>query len=193
MKTIAHELRTPLTAIKWIFEELKKDSLTSDERKELVRLGSLATMKLSKIIDSLNHAAKESFVNLNELILKVAQEEEPVARQYGVQIHTNCSQDEIMVKGDIGELETALSNLIINAIKYNKKGGSVTVLARELVSERKAEVVVEDTGRGMNPKETGFGLSIVEKIIKKHKGRIWVDSVLGKGSKFHFVLPTRVK
>lgn len=190
---IAHELRSPLTAIRWIFEELNKDSLTADERKELIRLGSLAVAKLSKVVDGIGADFKSGDINFSELVAKVTEECEPIAKQYGVGLHIDCPQEAVVVRGNSAELDTALSNLVINAIKYNKKNGSVTVRLRNLISKNMAEVSISDTGVGMSLKEKGLGLSIVEKIIKKYKGRVWVDSILGKGSKFHFVLPTKAK
>lgn len=112
------------------------------------------------------------------------------------------------IKGDEVSIKEVFNNLLINAIKYTPKGGKIVVSARELddsvlveirdtgigVPSEDREKIFEDFYRSKNAKEidkdgTGLGLSIVKQIIEAHNGRIWVESELGKGSSFKFVLP----
>ena len=107
------------------------------------------------------------------------------------------------------------TNLIENAIKYGRKGGSVVVTLRRLdmVSAFKGpglQITVQDNGDGIDPKHlgrlterfyrvddhrsralggTGLGLAIVKHIINRHRGRLRIESTLGEGSSFFVTLP----
>ena len=109
-----------------------------------------------------------------------------------------------MVNADAAMITRVIRNLLDNAIKYTDSGGILTVK----VSERGNEILVsiEDTGTGIpedqlsyifdafyrvkrNTKGSGLGLSIARTIIETHRGKIWAESALVKGSVFSFTLP----
>jgi two-component system sensor histidine kinase VicK len=115
------------------------------------------------------------------------------------------------IQGDRDRLTQVLSNLLSNAIKYSPDGGEIVVSTR--VADGNVEVGVRDHGQGI-PAEfiprvfgryeryegskaqvvgTGLGLAIAQQIIQLHKGRIWVESTLGRGSNFRFTIPVAVE
>ncbi|HTZ98688.1 MAG TPA: ATP-binding protein, partial [Candidatus Aquilonibacter sp.] len=113
-----------------------------------------------------------------------------------------------MVRGDASLLRDVLQNLIDNAIQYTSEGGRIQVSAS--VGARDVVVCVADTGIGIPLADqeriferfyrvdaarsreaggTGLGLSIAKHIVEAHGGRLWVESEVGRGSKFFFSVP----
>jgi signal transduction histidine kinase len=116
-----------------------------------------------------------------------------------------------IIKGDPERLEQVMDNLLNNAVKFTPRGGQVTVRV-QLRQMYAVQIEVTDTGIGIPPADmpylfsrfhrgenvagqavpgTGLGLHIAEAIIKEHGGHIEVESEVGKGSTFRFVLPLK--
>lgn len=219
LSVVAHQVRTPLTAVRWTLEELTKPSMREEDRSQLAQMGGMASQKLNSIIDTFNQLAKLQDgqlefryqpLEITDFVEQVVADAELVARQYGVVLHLEKPNQPLEVKADPTKLEVVLSNLINNGIKYNHKGGVVSVRIRPLANSRAIECTVEDTGIGLSPEEkehvftkyfraegakrinptgVGIGLHITREILHQHGGKIWIDSTPGKGSAFHFTLP----
>ena len=120
--------------------------------------------------------------------------------------------DPMLVRGDPGELEDLVANLLSNAIKYSDPEDSVRACVRRVVEGGRAyvELTMVDEGIGIAEEEqgrlfeeffrsqsvaartrpgTGLGLAVVERVVRRHRGRIEVASVLGEGTTFRVLLP----
>ncbi len=148
----------------------------------------------------------ESFV-LSELISDTVELQKYQAGTKGIRLCKNIPPT-IKVNADINMIKTIIRNLISNAIKYTQKGGVITISAT--TQNSMAHISVSDTGVGIRKekieklfqiehtestpgtnkeKGTGLGLILCKEFIEKHKGRIWAESEVEKGSTFHFTIP----
>ncbi|MFZ7094124.1 ATP-binding protein [Primorskyibacter sp. 2E233] len=140
-----------------------------------------------------------------------------LAQEAGVTIRTELPDQGFEIMGDADQLRQVLTNLIENAIKYSGSGTQVTVRlsAPEYRPRLRCEgirIEVEDTGPGIDPLHvprlterfyrvdshrsrekggTGLGLAIVKHIVSRHRGRLNIESALGKGSLFRVTLPVK--
>lgn len=134
----------------------------------------------------------------------------PGAGGKSISIRKEIPSDLSKAYGDSDKLEQIFINLLGNAIKFTPGGGRICVSASEVQGEDFIKISVTDTGIGIGPDEiekifdrfyqvektltrgiqgTGLGLSIVKGLGEAHGGKIWVESKVGKGSKFVFTLP----
>jgi signal transduction histidine kinase len=130
------------------------------------------------------------------------------AKARGVQIHVDLQENAPPVRGDGAQLGEVLQNLIDNAVQYTPSDGQIEVKARS--NGHDVVFTVSDTGIGIPESDleriferfyrvddarsreaggTGLGLSIARHIVDAHGGRIWVESAVGQGSRFHFSVP----
>lgn len=214
----AHQLRTPATAVNWVFEALEKDPSLGDEARQSAQMGHVAAQNLLKVITNLLNIAQieegrfgydmqplDLIPFLDALLADAA----PVARQHDVNVYFERPPvPSVMVIADQYKLALAIANLVDNAIKYNVSGGQVVM--RAIVKDGAAEVSVKDTGAGISEEDllkifekffraetikktsvegSGLGLYLTKNIIEAHKGKIWVESVIGRGSVFYFTVP----
>jgi signal transduction histidine kinase len=145
-------------------------------------------------------------IRLHPLVAQVIKSLQPSAPNH--EFVNDVPEDAPVVSGDADKITQILFNLMSNAVKYSPRGGEVRVSATP--QDRWLEVVVEDQGVGIPPEArgrvfdrfyrvasfetknisgTGLGLSIVKGLVELHGGRIWVESEVGRGSRFHVTLP----
>jgi PAS domain S-box-containing protein len=210
---ISHDLKAPLRAISNLSTWIQEDAgptLSEENRSNLTMLRNRVTRLESMISGVLEYSKigrvqvpKES-VDVYALVQEVVEMLAPPAH-----IQVEVTDNLPVLETQRIMLVQVFSNLISNAIKYNDKAlGIVRVYCSE--SEGGYQFVVEDNGPGI-PSEffekifmifqtlqsrdkfesTGIGLTIIKRIIEDVNGRIWVESELGKGSKFIFVWPVK--
>jgi len=144
------------------------------------------------------------------LITRLAAEMDKRARAKGLRLTVDVSPDLPLVTVDESLIREAIINLMENAIKYTQNG---FVSVRAYQSQGEVVIKIEDSGMGVPTADlphlfekfyrvktreavkmrgTGLGLSIVKSIVELHKGRVWVESELNRGSAFFIALPVRV-
>jgi len=213
---ISHELRTPIAGIKAMAETLLDGAI--DDKKAagdfLSRIGSEADRltqmvaeltQLSRIESGQAELRKEQ-VNLNALLEEVLADMNPLAERQQVTLVKDFSPDLPLIRVDKDRIKQTAINLVHNAIKFNKKGGKVTVSTS--YDNKSITVNVTDTGIGISKDDlprvferfykadkartgggSGLGLAIAKHTIQAHGGDIRAQSEEGKGSTFIFSLP----
>ena len=182
-------------------------SIMKEENNRLIKLVNslldLSKMEAGMMVYAFNRS------DLISLIKRAVREIEPLAEAKNIAITIDTDQALPLIRVDNERILQVLRNLIGNAVKFTPEDGKVHVFAK--VTEQGVKVSVADTGVGIAKeslttifdkfqqeevlthfhkiKGTGLGLSLVKHIIKAHGGRIWVESALGQGSTFSFVLP----
>ncbi|MFN2303299.1 MAG: sensor histidine kinase, partial [Anaerolineales bacterium] len=145
-----------------------------------------------------------------KLIQKIMQGMDAHAKQKNIQMQLNLPAEPILLEADATFLTQALKNLIENAIKFTNMGGDVIIGVRD--NEENVTFSVKDNGIGIAPldqrhifekfqlgseKTVGkgqgsrLGLAIVKTIADHHRGKVWFESQLGKGSTFYFQIPRK--
>jgi two-component system phosphate regulon sensor histidine kinase PhoR len=214
---VSHELRTPLSAIRGYAETLLNGALedASNNRKFVETILS-QTMRLSNIasdllvlseLDSGAAAGEPGPISLREVMESALHTVQSEAALRGVHLNRGEFQD-VRVLGYRFRLEQALVNLLDNAVKFNRRGGEVTV-ACGYTEDGRVRISVQDTGIGIASEDlkriferfyrvdrarsrpaggTGLGLPIVKEVIERMGGSVEVESQLGRGSTFTIML-----
>ena len=215
---ISHELRTPLASIKAMVETLEGGAITDRE---------IASDFLSRIVGEIDHLThmiaeltqlsrieagqaelKTELVDLNALVGEVIIQMTPLAERQGVVISKDLSPALPSVPADRDRIRQTITNLVHNAIKFNRAGGKVTISTS--YDSKSVYVSVSDTGIGIAREDlphiferfykadkarsgggSGLGLAIAKHTVQAHGGEIWAESEEGKGSVFTFRLPRR--
>ncbi|MDD5251603.1 MAG: PAS domain S-box protein [Patescibacteria group bacterium] len=219
----AHELRTPVTAIGWAMELLKegqeKSGVKTSESTEIMDILVENTKRLNNLVAELLEVSRIEYgtfkvvpekFDLATVIDRAVLSVKPLAKEKAVSVKViPVSAGFPEAFADPIRVYEVLTNLLTNAIKYNKSGGNATVRANEGKTE--LQVSVEDTGFGLNAEDipklfhrfsriesdetakiggTGLGLFIVKQVVERMGGSVLVASPgRGQGATFTFSLP----
>ncbi len=212
---VSHELRTPLASLRLLIETLLNGALEEAElatRMLNQMLGEVDSMtQLAQelldlsMIESGQMPMKVAHANLGEIVDEQILHYEPMAQQKQQQIEDDVP-DELIAEVDRKMIGRVLGNLIHNAIKFTPERGHI--LIRAVPADNKLTVSVADSGVGIPAEDlpriferfykvdrargksgTGLGLAIARHVVEAHGGRIWAESVEGKGATFYFTLP----
>lgn len=213
----SHELRTPLTSIVMSLGMVLEGSagdLTGDQKEllgaaneEAIRMRELMTNLLDiSRIESGKVKMELDEVEPEMLVTSVANSFNLQAESQGITIAVDVPEDIKPIYADYARLVQVFNNLIGNALRYTPEGGTITISAAN--QDDFVHFIVEDTGVGI-PRDSihkifekfvqiesdrrkggaGLGLAVSAEIVKAHGGKIWAESEINKGSKFHFLLP----
>lgn len=216
---IAHDLRSPFTAFLGFTQLMVQDlpSLRIDNIQEIALLMRDSATNLHRLLENLLQWSRlqRGMIAFNPKPFLIQpkmksciQSVLEIASKKGVEITLNVPED-LMVFADYNMIESIISNLASNAVKFTIKGGKVLISAKAN-SDRTVEISIKDTGIGLNndmlgklfrideytsrqgtegEPSTGLGLILCKDFVDRHKGKIWAESVEGMGSTFYFTLP----
>ena len=219
---LSHQLQNPVAAITGNLELIFDDVEPGDPFERPLRAIERATGRIQAMIQDLLALAKvnnpdrplhEVEVDLAALVRVVGESVRAEAAAGDVKVKLDLPADPMLVRGDPGELEDLVGNLVSNAIKYSDPGDSVTAGVQRVVQGGTAyvELAVIDEGIGIAEEElgrlfeeffrsenveararpgTGLGLAVVDRVVRRHRGRIEVESELGEGTTFRVLLPS---
>jgi PAS domain S-box-containing protein len=216
--TVSHDLRSPLTLMRGYATMLEMVGELNDKQADYVRKIVTGVESMTRLVGNLLDLGRiEAGVDLQlemvpvqDLVERVTGALQLQATQKRVQLVTEIQLGVSLIEADQALLQQALHNLVENAIKYTDPNGRVTV--RVSPGADSLIFAVEDTGIGIAPVDiprlfekffrgaqqggkklggSGLGLAIVKSIVERHGGKVWVESLLGKGSTFYFSLPLR--
>jgi signal transduction histidine kinase len=220
LNAVTHELKTPIASIKLYLETLKGRDIPEEKRQDFYEIMLADNERLLGTVEQVLQASrtreKQRLLNLAEVDLGELLTETITAvrtrHDLGeAAIRFSGPADSIEVLGDRAELQTAIANLLENAVKYS--GGEPRISVRLKRSRTKnAEIYIKDNGIGIARRDlkrvfkrfyrvpndtvtaakgTGLGLAIVRSIVEKHRGRIVAESKgEGKGTTFFVKLPS---
>ncbi|MEO1435116.1 MAG: ATP-binding protein, partial [Bacteroidota bacterium] len=217
-RSISHDLKTPVrNAISFtqlLLREIKNPSSKAEDYGDFI-LNSL--QKMNSLINSLFEFSKIGHRSLQKTtvdlvrLAREAYEEQLILRNRDERNITFILEDLPSLVADPVLIGGVMNNLISNAIKYSSKKPHSIVEVGAYRNGSEYTIYVKDNGVGFNQKQydkkvfqifkrlhtdhefegSGIGLSIVERIIQKHGGRIWAESEIGKGATFYFTLPVQ--
>jgi PAS domain S-box-containing protein len=211
--SVSHDLRAPLRAINGyanIFEEDYSGKL-DDESKRLLNVIQQNAKKMGNLIDDLlsfsrlgKMGIKKSNINMNELVRGIFDELKKTFN-YSTELKIDNTID---IKADSALMNQVIINLLSNALKYSVNSQKPIIEINSYIDKNKVVFSIKDNGVGFNMKYydklfgvfqrlhsssefegTGVGLAIVKRIIIKHGGEVWAESILNVGSTFYFSLP----
>jgi PAS domain S-box-containing protein len=212
--TVSHDLRSPLTSVIGYTELIDRSgSLTDTQREFLKRIQESVQHITSLINDLLELGSVEAgldtsreFVQLDSILNYTLEMLQGQIRAKHITVQTEISPVLPALRANPVRLRQVFDNLVGNAIKYSSDHGAVNVAMR--AEDDQIIMQVTDNGPGIPPKDqshifdkfyrasnvssksgSGLGLAIVKSIVEAHQGRVWVESVMGRGSSFFVVLP----
>jgi PAS domain S-box-containing protein len=218
LSILAHDLKSPFNSIlgflKLLIENIENYDINTIEN-QLNHINKSAQSTYNLIEELLlwtnSQSGKLSFnplnLNLNKILDDILSEFKPIAINKNININ-NLTTIKLNVIADLEMIKTVMRNLVSNAIKFTKSSGQIIIYAS--IEDKEVIFSVTDNGIGIDTKKinklfditqkhstkgtanetgTGLGLILCKEFVEKHGGKIWVESELGKGSKFNFTLP----
>jgi two-component system phosphate regulon sensor histidine kinase PhoR len=213
---VSHEIRTPLTVLSGFLETLGNLPLSDVERRKVVMMMTQQAQRMATLVDDLLTLAQlegsprppaDRWIDLGSLLGLIEAEGRALsAGRHALHFEGTSGLE---AAGAQNELQSAIGNLVNNAVRYTPEGGRIDVAWR-LQGDGSAEIAVVDTGPGIAREHlprlterfyrvdgsrsretggTGLGLSIVKHVVQRHGGELDIRSEVGKGAVFRIVLP----
>ncbi len=215
---VSHELRTPLAAIKESIAIVLDGSAgaINDEQEDFLDTAKRNVDRLARLINDvldfqkLDSGRMEFDIqenDMNQVVKEIEKAMLPLAKEKQLSLIMKLDDKLPKARFDRDKIIQVLTNIVDNAVKFTQKG-IITVTTNK--EDNIIHVAVQDTGPGIKEEDmprlfhrfeqlagaedrktggTGLGLAISKEIIEKHRGKIWAESTLSKGTTFHFTLP----
>ena len=204
---VGHDLRNPLQSIAGALYLLRKESLTTEERNEMLQVIENALNYSEAIIRDLSDYSAEIKLKLTPTTPKLITRDAIQAVKVPLNVRVaGLSDDQPSLEVDPDRMRRVFINLIQNAIDAMPQGGTLTISSKK--SNDEAEITISDTGSGMpekvmenlwkpfqttKSKGMGLGLAICKRIVDAHGGIISVESKAGEGTTFTLRLPIKLE
>ena len=222
---VSHEIRTPLTVLAGFVETLQTLKLTNQEQDKYLALMASQAHRMQSLVDDLLTLSRlegspiPGFTNsivLSQLVEACQSEAQQLSKllfqekiSQVIVFETDPVIQNYLLLGEPRELQSALSNLVSNAVRYTPQGGRIEVHTF-LSADGNLNLQVKDTGPGIAPEHlprlterfyrvdrsrsresggTGLGLAIVKHVMQRHGGQLQITSIAGQGSCFNLVFP----
>jgi len=222
---VSHEIRTPLTVLAGFVETLQTLKLTDQEQEKYLALMASQAHRMQSLVDDLLTLSRlegspiPGFTNstvLSNLVEACQSEAQQLSKllfqekiAQVIVFETDPMIQNYLLLGEPRELQSALSNLVSNAVRYTPQGGRIEVHTF-LSADGNLNLQVKDTGPGIAPEHlprlterfyrvdrsrsrdsggTGLGLAIVKHVMQRHGGQLQITSIAGQGSCFNLVFP----
>jgi len=222
---VSHEIRTPLTVMSGFVETLQTLKLTGEEQHRYLGLMSIQAARMQGLVEDLLTLSRlegspvPSLLNMLPLkrLLQACESEArglsdailQGAEPQTILFECNLALEEAVLMGEARELQSALSNLVSNAVRYTPAGGQIHVSIDHGV-DGSLSLMVRDTGAGIAAEHlprlterfyrvdrsrsresggTGLGLAIVKHVMQRHGGSLSITSDVGQGSCFKLIFP----
>jgi two-component system phosphate regulon sensor histidine kinase PhoR len=215
----SHELRTPLATLIGYTETLRERAgeIDAETRERFLSVVHDEARRMQRVVEdliSLSRIEAEKFtapteaIALEPLIDRTVESSRRLAEERGSDLLRDVADDLPLLAADRSQILQLLDNLVENALRYGEAGTPVTISAN--AEGPMIHLSVEDQGEGIPPEHisrvterfyrvdtsrsrslggTGLGLSIVKHIVERHRGRLSIESELGKGTTVHVLLP----
>ena len=214
--TLTHDLRTPLLAAIQTLKFFLDGAVGSLEEKQKLLLATMQKSNedllglVNALLEVYKYDAEKLTLNksdfkIYDLAKHVFDELSPLADTKKLSFEIKCLEKNILINADRGELRRVICNLCGNAINYTPENGKVTITIKQQANDLIFSVA--DTGCGIPQEDipnmfqrfsqgtskkrsvgTGLGLYLSRQIIESHGGKIWLESIVNKGSEFSFLL-----
>lgn len=216
LSSTSHELRTPLNSILGFTQLLQMSELSDEDSDAVERIlgaGRHLLTLINELIDVARIESGDLSLSLEPVLIRPLMEEcgqlmAPIAAERSIRIIQECPHPALATYADRHRLSQVLINLISNAVKYNHRGGTITISCREAAAGH-VSIVVSDTGPGISSENierifipferlgaeqtvvegTGIGLPLARALTEAMHGGLTASSVPGEGSAFTISLP----
>ncbi|MFN9749518.1 MAG: phosphate regulon sensor histidine kinase PhoR [Burkholderiales bacterium] len=213
---VSHEIRTPLTVLSGFIETMRSMELSAPEMQRVIMLMNQQAQRMESLVTDLLILAQlegspppppDCWFDVHQIIQRV--QADAIALSAGRHRLSFVGATDFEIAGSESEIQSALTNLVTNAVRYTPDGGMIRVQIAQR-NDGEIEIEVKDSGVGIEKDHiprlterfyrvdgsrsretggTGLGLSIVNHVVQRHHAQLQIESEVGKGSIFRLIFP----